>query len=94
MMLSKYDMSGHIAKHGFMSNSLMWHHHGEVQAPATAESDGSDVEDQMDDIIADIGMEYDLGSRDQHPLPEVENFYRLLATLDEKVHDGTDLTIL
>jgi hypothetical protein len=48
----------------------------------------------MDDMIIDIGMEYDLGSRDRHPLPEVQNFYRLLATSDEKVHDGTELTVL
>jgi hypothetical protein len=45
-------------------------------------------------MVADIGMEYDLGFRDQHPLPEVQNFYRLLAASDEKVHDGTDLTVL
>jgi hypothetical protein len=66
-MLSEYEMSGYIAKHGFIPNYLLWHQHGEVQAPA----DGSDDEDQMDDMIADIGMEYDLGSGDQHPLPEV-----------------------
>jgi hypothetical protein len=48
----------------------------------------------MDDMITDIGMEYDLGSGDQHPPPEVQNFYRLLAASDEKVHDGTELTIL
>jgi hypothetical protein len=65
-----------------------------VQAAAPAESDGSDDEDRMDDMIADIGMEYDLGSGDQHPSPEVQNFYRLLAASDEKVHDGTELTVL
>jgi hypothetical protein len=48
----------------------------------------------MDDMIADIGMEYDLGSGDQHRPSEVQNFYRLLAASDEKVHDGTDLTVL
>jgi hypothetical protein len=48
----------------------------------------------MDDMITDIGMEYDLGSRDQHPLLEVQNFYRLLATSDEIVHDDTNLTVL
>jgi hypothetical protein len=48
----------------------------------------------MDDMIANISMEYDLGSRDQHPLPEVQNFFRLLAASDEKVHDGTELTVL
>jgi hypothetical protein len=63
-MLSEYEMSGHIAKHGFMLNYLVWCQHGEVQAATPAESDGSNDEDQMDDMIADIGMEYDLGSRD------------------------------
>jgi hypothetical protein len=48
----------------------------------------------MDDMIANIGMEYDLGSRDQHPTPEVQNFYRLLAASEEKVHDDTTLTVL
>jgi hypothetical protein len=45
-------------------------------------------------MIVDIDMEYDLGSGDQHPPPEVQNFFRLLAALDEKMHDNTDLTIL
>jgi hypothetical protein len=48
----------------------------------------------MDDMIADIGMEYDLGSGDQQPPPEVQNFYRLLAASEEKVHDGTEMTVL
>jgi hypothetical protein len=30
MMLSKYEMSGHIAKHKFMQNYLVRHQHGEV----------------------------------------------------------------
>jgi hypothetical protein len=42
----------------------VWQQHGEVQAPTPAEWDGSDDKDQMDDMIADIGMEYDLGSED------------------------------
>jgi hypothetical protein len=65
-----------------------------VQPPTAAESDGNNDEDRMDDMIADIDMEYDLGSGDQHPPPEVQNFYRLLAALKEKVHDGTALTVL
>jgi hypothetical protein len=44
-------------------------------------------------MIADIDMEYDLGSGDKHPPREVQNFNRLLAASKEKVHDGTDLTI-
>jgi hypothetical protein len=70
-MLSEYEMSGHIAEHRFMLNYLMWHQHGEVQTTAPAESDRSDDEDQIDDMIADISMEYDLGSGDQHPPPKV-----------------------
>jgi hypothetical protein len=48
----------------------------------------------MGDMTADIGMDYNLGSGDQHPPSEVQNFYSLLAASDEKVHDGTMLTIL
>jgi hypothetical protein len=87
-------MSDHIAKHRFMPNYLVWHQHGEVQAAAAVESDGSNDEDRMDDMIADIGMDYDLGSGDQHPPLEMQNFYRLLAASDEKVHDGIGLTVL
>jgi hypothetical protein len=58
-MLSEYEMSSHIAKHEFMPNYLVWHQHGEVQATAPIESDGSDDVDRMDDMIADIGIEYD-----------------------------------
>jgi hypothetical protein len=44
-MLFEYKIFGHIAKHGFMTNYLVWHQHGEVHAPAPAMSDGSDDED-------------------------------------------------
>jgi hypothetical protein len=87
-------MSGHIAKKGFMPDYLVWHQHGGVQPPVAVESDENDDEERMDDMITDIGMEYDLGSGDQHPPPEVQNFYRLLAASEEKVHDGIALTIL
>jgi hypothetical protein len=93
-MLPEYEMSNQICKHEFMPNYLVWHQHGEVQAPATVELDGSDNDDRMDDMIADTGMEYDLWFRDQHPTLEVQNFYMHIATSNEKVHDGTDLTVL
>jgi hypothetical protein len=93
-MLSQYEMSLHIVKHGFMPYYLVWHQYGKVQAVAPVESHASDDEDRMDDIIADIGMEYNLGSGDQQPPPEVQNFYRLLAASEEKVHYGTKMTVL
>jgi hypothetical protein len=39
--LSKCEMSGHIAKQGFIPNYLEWHKHVEVHAPAIDESDGN-----------------------------------------------------
>jgi hypothetical protein len=48
----------------------------------------------MDDMIADISVEYDIRSEDQNPLPKVQNFYRLLTAIDEKVHDGIEFTVL
>jgi hypothetical protein len=87
-MLLEYEMSAHLAKTGFMSNYVLWHQHGELQPAVADESDGNDDVDQMDDMAADIGRGYDLESED--PSLEVQNFYKLLATLEEKVKDGID----
>jgi hypothetical protein len=81
-----------IAKKGFMSNNLLWHQHGEVQHVVANESDGNDDVDQMDDMVVDIGRGYDLESED--PPSEVQNFYKLLIASEEKVHNGTDVTVL
>jgi hypothetical protein len=56
------------------------------------ESDGNNDVNRMDDMVADIGREYDLEYED--PSPKVQNFYRLLAVSEEKVLDGTDMTVL
>jgi hypothetical protein len=88
-MLSEYEISAHLAKKGFMSNYLLWHQHGEVQHAIADESDGNDDVDRMDDMVAEIGRGYNLESP-----PEVQNFYKLLTALEEKVHDGTNVTVL
>jgi hypothetical protein len=50
----------------------MWLQHGEVQTSTSDELNrNNDNADQIDNMIADIGMEYDLGSGDQHPPSEV-----------------------
>jgi hypothetical protein len=85
-------MSVHLAKKGFMSNYLLWHQHGEVQLAVADESNGNDDVDRMDAMVADIGRGYDLKSKD--PPLEVQNFCRLLAASEEKVHDDTDVTVL
>jgi hypothetical protein len=92
-VLSEYEMSPpHLAKKGFMSNNLLWHQHGEVRPVVADESDGNDDVDWMDDMITNIGRGYDLESED--PPPEVQNFDRLLAASEEKVHDGIDMIVL
>jgi hypothetical protein len=63
-----------------------------VQPQIANESDENNDEDQMDDIVANIGRTYDLESVD--PPPNVQNFYRLLAASGKKVHDGIDVTVL
>jgi hypothetical protein len=73
-----------------MMNYLVWYNHREVQL---AESDDEN-EDQMDDMIPDIDIEYNRGSGEQHPPLEVQNFYKLHVASDEKVQDGTDVTVL
>jgi hypothetical protein len=79
-MLSEYEMSSHLAKKGFMVNYLLWHQHGEVRPVVADESNENDDVNQMDDMVANIKMGYDLESED--PPPEVHNFYRLLVALE------------
>jgi hypothetical protein len=78
-----------------MLNYLVWRDHGEVEPPVVGtESDGNEDDDRMDEILADISREYEVGSGEQGQPSEVQNFYRLLTAADEKVHDGTDVTVL
>jgi hypothetical protein len=59
-----------------------------------AESDRNEDDDRMDEMLVDIGREYEVGSGEQGQPLEVQNFYMLPAAADEKVHDGTDVTVL
>jgi hypothetical protein len=63
-MLSKYEMSAHLAKKGFILNYPLLDQHGEVQHAVADESDENDDVDLMDDMVADIGRAYDLESKD------------------------------
>jgi hypothetical protein len=76
-----------------MPNYLVWRDHEELEE-LPVESDGYEDEDHMDEMVVDIGREYEIGSREQGEPPEVQNFCRLLAATDEKVHDGIDVTVL
>jgi hypothetical protein len=52
---------------------------------------GNDDVNRMDNMVVDIGRGYDLESKD--PPSEVQNFYRLIAASEGKVHDGTDVIL-
>jgi hypothetical protein len=71
---------------------ILWHQHEEVRPTVADQSEGNDDVNQMDDMVSNIGRGYDLESED--PPLEVQNFYRLLDALEEKVYDGTDMTVL
>jgi hypothetical protein len=78
-----------------MPNYHMWCNHREVEPPTAApKTDGNEDEDQMDDMTTDTRREYDLDYGEQVTPLDVQNFYRLFAASDEKMHDGTDVTVL
>jgi hypothetical protein len=63
-----------------MSNYLVWRDHGEVEPSVVgAELDENEDDDRMDEMLADIGREYEVGSEEQRQPPEVQIFYRLLG---------------
>jgi hypothetical protein len=55
-----------------MSNYLVWRDHGEVEPPVVgAKSDRNEDDDQMDEMVTDIGREYEVGSGEQGQSSEV-----------------------
>jgi hypothetical protein len=69
--------------------------HGEVEQNITeSERIDDEEEDQMDDLVADISREYPTLALEQAIPEEVQEFYKLLHTSEEKVHDDTTVTVL
>jgi hypothetical protein len=49
-----------------MPKYLVWRDHGEVEpAVIGVESDGNEDDDRMDEMVADIDREYEVGSGEQ-----------------------------
>jgi hypothetical protein len=49
-----------------MLNYMVWHDHGEVEPPVVgAESDKNEDDDRMNEMVANIGREYEVWSREQ-----------------------------
>jgi len=88
----KDDVQLHLCKFGFMLDYLVWRGHGEVQEDAGSRN--PEDTDQMDEMLTDLSWEYEVNP-EEHPQPEqLQKFYRLLAASEEKVHEGTNVTIL
>jgi hypothetical protein len=54
----------HLCQEGFIPNYLVWRDHGEAEELPT-ESDGNEDKDRMDEMVADIGREYEIGFGEQ-----------------------------
>ncbi|WVZ85017.1 hypothetical protein U9M48_031981 [Paspalum notatum var. saurae] len=92
---TRHVMEEHLCRFEFMPDYLVWHKHGEqarcrISEPAQQNRDGM-MMDMLNDIA--IGFEFD-PKEDNQPPPEVQEFYRLLETGDEKLHDHTEKTVL
>jgi hypothetical protein len=74
--LTQDEVQVHLCNKGSMPNYLVWHDHGEVEPPVVgAESDGNEDEDWLDEMIIDIGKEYEVGYGEHAPPSEVHNLY-------------------
>ncbi|WVZ54027.1 hypothetical protein U9M48_004896 [Paspalum notatum var. saurae] len=92
---TRHVMEEHLCRFGFMPDYLVWHKHGEqarrrISEPAQQNHDG-----MMMDMLNDLAMGFEFDpEEDNQPLPEVQEFYRLLEAGDEKLHDNTEKTML
>jgi hypothetical protein len=82
IQLDKFDLSIHICKYGFKPDYLVWHEHGEVDAPLGSNTD-KDV-DKMEDMLDDIRHEYPALETDRPPPEQVQQFYKLLEARMQK----------
>jgi hypothetical protein len=64
--LTQDEVQVHLCQEGFMPNYMVWRDHREVESSVIGvESDGNEDDDQMDEMVVDIGREYDVGSGEQ-----------------------------
>ncbi|WVZ93491.1 hypothetical protein U9M48_039466 [Paspalum notatum var. saurae] len=92
---TRHVMEEHLCIFGFMPDYLVWHKHGEQASHRISEPVQQSHDGMMMDMLNDLamGFEFDL-EKENHPPPEVQEFYRLLEAGDEKLHDHTKKTVL
>jgi hypothetical protein len=63
--LTHDEVQVHLCQERFMLNYLVWCNHGEVEPPVVGtKSDENEDEDPIDEMVADIGREYEVGSKE------------------------------
>jgi hypothetical protein len=64
--LTQDEVQVHLCQEEFIPNYLVWRDHREVEPPVVgAESDGNEDNDRMDEMVAGIGREYEVGPGEQ-----------------------------
>ncbi|WVZ83078.1 hypothetical protein U9M48_030258 [Paspalum notatum var. saurae] len=85
-----------LVDYGFMPGYETWTFHGEketrVQTEGEANDDSAGV-DRMDEMLEALQPEFCLNSEDP-PTKEVEEFFKLLQTSEEPLHEHTKLSVL
>jgi hypothetical protein len=92
---NKVILTKHLIKNGFATDYETWMFHGEKYTAVAAEESANDWAgaDRMDEMLETIQPEFDLDTEDP-PTPEVEEFFRLLKTLEELLHGHMKVTVL
>ncbi|WVZ90125.1 LOW QUALITY PROTEIN: hypothetical protein U9M48_036455 [Paspalum notatum var. saurae] len=90
---AKEDIEEHQCIRGFMPNYLVWRAHGECGERVDQGVDLHEDHDRMDEMLNDLGIGVDRTSEGPGQLPP-EQFYRLLAASDERLHNYTQSTLL
>jgi len=75
-----------------MPNYLTWYEHGEVEP--VIESDHEEDEDRMDEMLDDLNRMFEVNSEEDHPGPDVQEFFRLLDASGEKLNASTTMIVL
>jgi hypothetical protein len=88
-------LTKHLIMNDFTVDYETWVFHGEKYTAVAAEESKNDRTraNKMDEMLEAIRPEFDLDT-DDPPIPEVEEFFRLLKTSEELLHEHTKVTVL
>jgi hypothetical protein len=91
----KVILTKHLIKNGFATDYETWVFHSEKYTTAVAEESANDwtCADRMDEMLEAIRLEFDMNTKDP-PMPEVEEFFRLLKASEELLHVHMNVTML